>query len=78
VGFTDDLERRVYEHKHELLEGFTKRYNIHKLLYFEEYSSAEEAKHREKQLKKYSREWKENLINTINPMWKDLYDDFVK
>ena len=76
VGFTDDLERRVFEHKNKLLKGFTEKYNVDKLLYFEEMPSAEEAKHRETQLKKYKREWKENLINTINPAWKDLYEDF--
>lgn len=76
VGFTDNLERRVFEHKNSLLEGFTKKYNVHKLLYFEELQSAEEALHREKQVKRYKREWKENLINSINPAWKDLYEDF--
>jgi putative endonuclease len=77
TGFTDDLERRVFEHRNKLLEGFTKKYNIYKLLYFEEMPSAEEAKHREKQLKRYKREWKKNLINSINPEWRDLYDDFL-
>src|SRR5690349_6534948 len=76
VGFTSDIERRVFEHKNGLLKSFTKKYNIHKLLYYEEFSNAEDAKHREKQIKKYKREWKENLINSINPTWKDLYDDF--
>jgi putative endonuclease len=76
TGFTDDLERRVYEHRNELLEGFTKKYKIKKLLYYEEFESADEAKHREKQVKKYKREWKDNLINSMNPFWRDLYDDF--
>jgi len=76
TGFTDNLERRVYEHKNKPLEGFTKKYNINILLYFEEFNSAEEAKHREIQLKKYKREFKRNLINSINPTWRDLYDDF--
>ena len=76
VGFTDNLERRVYEHKNSLLEGFTKKYNVHKLLYFEEFQLAEEALHKEKQVKRYKREWKENLINSINPEWKDLYESF--
>lgn len=76
TGFTDDLERRVYEHKNQLRKSFTKRYNINKLLYFEEFTSADEAKHREKQLKKYPREFKTNLINSINPEWRDLYEDF--
>jgi putative endonuclease len=76
TGFTDDLERRVYEHKNKLLKSFTNKYNIDKLLYFEEFSSADDAKHREKQLKKYPRDFKFNLINSINPEWRDLYEDF--
>jgi putative endonuclease len=76
TGFTDDLERRIYEHKNKLLDGFTKTYNIDVLLYYEEFNSADEAKHREIQIKKYKREFKRNLINSINPTWRDLYDDF--
>lgn len=76
TGFTNDLERRIYEHKNKLLDGFTKKYNINMLLYYEECNSAEEAKHREIQIKKYKREFKRNLINSINPTWRDLYDDF--
>ncbi|MEM6840833.1 MAG: GIY-YIG nuclease family protein [Bacteroidota bacterium] len=77
TGFTDDLERRVYEHKHRLLEGFTKKYNCNKLVYYEEFTTAEEALHREKQIKRYRRDWKKNLINSINPQWRDLYQDFT-
>ena len=77
TGFTDDLERRVYEHKHQLLPGFTKKYNCNKLLYFEEFSDAESALHREQQIKRYTRAWKQNLIHSINPEWRDLYEDFV-
>ena len=77
TGFTNDLARRVYEHKHQLLPGFTKKYNCHKLLYYEEFTDAAGALHREQQLKRYKREWKENLINSINPGWKDLYEDFL-
>jgi len=77
TGFTDNLERRVYEHKNKLLQGFTKKYNIDKLLYYEKFRTAEEALHREKQIKKYKRAWKENLINSINSDWRDLYEDFV-
>jgi putative endonuclease len=76
TGFTDDLERRVYEHKNKLLKSFTNKYNIDKLLYYEEFTSADDAKHREKQLKKYTREFKFNLINSMNPEWKDLYEGF--
>lgn len=82
TGFTDDLEPRVYEHKHRLLEGFTKKYNCgvppsDKLVYYEEFISAEEALHREKQIKRYLRNWKKSLINSINPTWRDLYEDFL-
>jgi putative endonuclease len=76
TGFTDDLERRIYEHKNKLLDGFTKTYNVNILLYYEEFNSADEAKQREIQIKKYTREFKRNLINSINPTWRDLYDDF--
>jgi putative endonuclease len=76
TGFTDDLERRVYEHKNKLLKSFTNKYNIDKLLYYEEFTTADDAKHREKQLKKYTREFKFNLINSMNPEWKDLYEGF--
>jgi len=58
TGFTDDLERRVYEHKHRLLKGFTKKYNCDKLVYHEEFTTAEEALHREKQIKRYRYDWK--------------------
>lgn len=67
----------MYEHKNKVYEkSFTKRYNVSVLLYYEEFNSAEEAKHREIQIKKYTREFKRNLINSINPEWRDLYEDF--
>ncbi len=72
VGMTNDLQRRLYEHKNELLDGFTKRYHLHKLVYFECVDSAESAIAREKQLKKMSRLNKEKLINRDNLDWKDL------
>ena len=77
TGFTDDVARRTYEHMHKLLDGFTKKYNCNKLIYFEEFSSMEEAKHREKQIKRYKRAWKENLINEMNPNWNNLYEEFM-
>lgn len=76
VGFTDNLERRIYEHKNKIFKGFTAQYNCDKLVYFEEFEDKEEALLREKQLKKYKRQWKEDLINEINAEWKDLYDNF--
>lgn len=76
VGFTDNLERRIHEHKNKIFKGFAAKYNCHKLVYFEEFADKEEALLREKQLKKYKRQWKEDLINETNPEWKDLYDNF--
>ena len=76
TGFTNDLERRVFEHKNKLLKGFTSRFNINKLVYFEEFADADKAISREKQIKRYLRVWKENLINEMNPEWRDLYEDF--
>ena len=75
VGVTNNLMRRMYEHKNKLIEGFTKRYNIGKLVYFEETSSIESAIEREKQLKKWARKKKEFLINSKNPEWKDLAEN---
>ena len=77
TGFTDDLERRVYEHKNKLLPGFTAKYNVNKLVYFEEFMNMKAAQLRELQIKRYKRTWKENLINDTNSEWRDLYDDFI-
>ena len=77
TGFTDDIERRVYEHKNKILLGFTSKYNVDKLIYFEEFIDIESAKHRENQIKRYKKAWKENLINEMNPHWRDLYEDFL-
>ena len=74
IGVTNNLKRRVYEHKNKLRKGFTCRYNINRLVYFEKSSDIETAIAREKQLKNWHREWKINLINTLNPQWQDLYD----
>ena len=74
IGVTNDLKRRVYEHKTELIDGFTKRYHIHKLIYYEEYSDPYSAIKREKQLKGWNRERKNNLIETKNPDWNDWFD----
>ncbi len=77
TGYTDDVERRIFEHKNKVYDGFTKRYNVNKLVFYEEFKDMEPAKLREKQLKKYKRQWKENLINEMNPDWRDLYEDFL-
>ncbi|MBO5786803.1 MAG: GIY-YIG nuclease family protein [Clostridia bacterium] len=72
IGVTNDLQRRLYEHKNKLIDGFTKRYNISKLVYFEEYADIEEAIAREKQLKGWTRAKKDKLIEKENPKWDEL------
>ncbi len=74
TGVTSNLVRRVYEHKTEIIEGFTKRYKLHNLVYFEIFYSAFEAIEREKQIKAMRRTKKNELIFGLNPGWKDLYD----
>ena len=76
VGVTNDLRRRLYEHKSEQSDNFTKRYHIHKLVYFEEYSSPNEAILREKQLKRWRRAKKDLLIESKNPNWDDWGEGF--
>jgi putative endonuclease len=75
TGVTNNLKRRVYEHKSGLGGNFTKRYNVTKLVYYEYGSSVNSALLREKQIKGGSRQKKINLINSMNPTWKDLYDE---
>jgi len=75
VGLTDVLARRIYEHKLGLVEGFTKRYNINKLVYYESQPDLQSAIKREKQLKNWHRQWKINLIEEKNIDWKDLYPE---
>ena len=72
IGVTNDLQRRVYEHRQELVEGFTKKYHVHKLVYYEHTGDVKAALAREKQLKGWRREKKEALVETMNPDWKDL------
>jgi len=76
IGVTNDLIRRIFEHKNKLVEGFTKKYNLRKLVYYEATKDIESAVNREKQLKNWHRDWKMNLIDQFNPDWKDLSDDF--
>lgn len=78
IGMTNNLERRVYEHKQKLASGFTQKYNIDKLLYYEVYEQAPDAIQREKQLKNWRREKKILLIEKSNPNWTDLSDGVVK
>lgn len=72
VGMTNELERRIREHKSGIPGSFSQRYNLNKLIYFEEHSTAEEAFIKEKQMKRWRRSWKEDLINSMNPNWEDL------
>ncbi len=76
LGVTNDLERRVYEHRNKLLKGFTEKYNINKLVYFEETSDVTAAIAREKEIKKWRREKKNALVQRVNPDWKDLGQRF--
>lgn len=73
IGVTSDLIKRCYEHKTEKLDGFTRKYKIKRLVYFEKFDSISEAIKREKRLKKWNRQWKIELIEKMNPHWKDLY-----
>ncbi|MBE9504212.1 MAG: GIY-YIG nuclease family protein [Proteobacteria bacterium] len=73
IGVTNNLIKRIYEHKNDLTEGFTKKYTIHNLVYFEETKDVNAAITREKQMKKWYRQWKINLIEKSNPDWDDLY-----
>jgi putative endonuclease len=74
TGVTNDLVRRVYEHKNNMVEGFTKRYFIHKLVYYEVADDVMSAIEREKQIKGLGRQKKQDLVNALNPDWHDLYD----
>jgi putative endonuclease len=72
IGVTNDLVRRIYEHKNKMIDGFTKKYNSTKLVFFEATTNVRSAIEREKQLKNWHRSWKINLIKEFNPEWKDL------
>jgi putative endonuclease len=75
TGVTSDLKKRVWEHREKLVDGFTKRYNVTKLVYYEMFSDIRDAIAREKQIKAGSRQKKIDLIIVMNPDWRDLYDD---
>ena len=77
TGITNDLARRVFEHKNQLVEGFTKKYNIKYLVYYEAVDDVEAAIAREKQIKGWLRAKKLQLINSLNPSWKDLSEEFL-
>mgnify|MGYP001945414056 CR=1 FL=1 len=75
TGVTSDPVRRVWEHKNEKIEGFTKRYGVHRLVYYEAHEDIRDAIRREKRIKKWNRPWKLELIEKVNPEWRDLYDE---
>ena len=77
TGVTNNLIKRVYEHKNKLVKGFTKKYSINKLVYYEQTENVHSAIQREKTLKNWKREWKLELIEKSNPEWEDLYDDLL-
>ena len=78
VGSTSDLIRRAYEHRRGLVEGFTKRYGVTRLVYFEETQNARAAVQRERTIKHWRRTWKIALIEKTNPTWRDLYEDIIR
>jgi putative endonuclease len=77
VGVTSDLLKRVWEHKNDMIEGFTKTYRVHNLVWFEQHESMESAILREKAVKEWKRAWKVELIEELNPKWQDLYDTLL-
>jgi len=78
IGMTSNLAKRVYEHKHDLVGGFTKRYRVYDLVYYEVYEDVREAITREKRLKDWKRKWKLELVEKSNPGWGDLYSDVTQ
>ena len=77
IGVTSDLIKRIYEHKNDLVAGFTRKYKVHRLVYYETHDSMESAISREKQIKKWNRDWKLRLIEERNPDWRDLWEEIV-
>ena len=78
VGVTGDFANRTWQHKSDLIEGFTKRYGVHMLVWFEEHGDIRDAIDREKQIKGWNRAWKVRLIEKQNPGWTDLYEAFIR
>jgi putative endonuclease len=77
IGVTSDLIKRVWEHKNDVVAGFTKQYGVHTLVWFEQHATMESAISREKALKAWKRDWKLNLIEVTNAEWRDLYPDVI-
>lgn len=77
IGVTSDLAKRIWEHKNNIVKGFTEKYQVHKLVYYEVFQRIEDAIKREKQLKRWNRNWKIELIEQQNPQWQDLYSQLL-
>jgi putative endonuclease len=77
TGVTSNLVKRIYEHKNDFVEGFTNKYGVHRLVWYEMHQTAETAFLREKQIKKWNRKWKLELIEQRNPEWTDLYNELT-
>ena len=77
IGVTNDLPKRAWEHKNDVVEGFTKRYRVHRLVYYELHEDMESAIRREKHMKKWNRAWKLELIEKQNPDWRDLWEGIL-
>lgn len=77
IGVTSDLVKRIWEHKNNFIEGFSKKYSVHYLVYFELCEDMYSAITREKNIKKWKREWKIKLIESVNPYWRDLYNEII-
>lgn len=77
IGVASDLVKRVYEHKNDFVDGFTKRYGVHMLVYYEVCQGQDGALWREKNLKSWHRQWRIRLIESVNPEWRDLYDEIL-
>ncbi len=78
IGVTSDIVKRIWQHKNNLMKGFTEKYGVKQLVYYETYNDAETAIKREKQLKKWKRAWKLEIIEKKNPKWLDLYPDICR
>ena len=77
VGVTSDLVKRIWQHRNDLVEGFTKRYGVHMLVWYEFHETMESAIQREKNIKNWNRKWKLTLIEQLNPLWRDLFNDLA-
>lgn len=77
IGVTSDLRKRIWQHKNKHADGFTAKYHLDKLVYYEIFEDIESAIYREKRLKEWQRKWKISLIQKMNPLWKDLYAEII-